>query len=100
MNAVRIKSVTFKDSGLRVYPMPDPALRDRVWVMESVRKVLNTHLRIAGFAFIAWEPDGSSACVMDARDISHIPTTLIPDFVRERLRAERMFKWMDDAKGE
>ena len=42
---------------------------------------------------MAWGSDGGSSCKTFVKDGSIIPTALIPDFVRNRLLAERIEQW-------
>jgi hypothetical protein len=61
-----------------------------------VQRVVDAHRRgeswgIAGFAFMVWSEDGASTS--DARTDGHIPSILVPDFVRNKLLADRIEAW-------
>lgn len=52
---------------------------------------------VAGFALVIWGSDGGSTCDAQVADGSSIPTILVPDFVRNRLLAQRIEQWtLDD----
>lgn len=51
---------------------------------------------VAGFALVAWGPDGSSVAEMQVSKASNIPSMLVPDFVRNRLLAQKIEDWTLD----
>ena len=79
---------------MNVVPLKRPkGYKSRAHVERMVRKVLDAQgADIAGFAFVVWAKDGASTA--DAQNkTSSIPNILIPDFVRNRLLAERIEAW-------
>jgi len=69
----------------------------RAYALTSARQVISSFgTDLAGFAVVAWGRDLEScadACNFDGR----IPAILIPDFVRNRLLAQRIEAWTLDA---
>lgn len=51
---------------------------------------------IVGYVVMCWSADGTSACKTIAKDGSTIPSILVPDFVRNRLLADRIESWTLD----
>jgi hypothetical protein len=52
-----------------------------------------------GYAVVAWARDGKSWCDIQAADGSRIPCALVPDFVRNRLLAEKIEEWTLETLG-
>lgn len=96
-STLRLRRVRFKDGRtLDVFRSPSAEDEHR-FVREKVAEVLAVHSgRIAGMAFVVWEPDCSSTCVVSVNDSSTIPSILVPDFVRNRLLADRIERWTLD----
>ena len=76
-----------------------PVDEDLKYVLDMVRRVMLPHKgqEVAGCTFMVWNVDGSSTCQTDIKDGSRIPSILVPDFVRNRLLAERIERWAVDA---
>jgi hypothetical protein len=98
VGTLRLRSVRFKNGGeLRL--LPTQTREDDVrFVRERVERVIDTHTgRIAGVALVVWAPDNSSTVTLSVNDSSKIPSIMVPDFVRNRLLAERIESWtLDD----
>jgi len=99
----RLHSVRFKDGGatVRVIHAP-PKRKNRADLDRLVRETLafypSDSCDIGGFAFVVWDAEGASTCVLANYD-GRIPSILIPDFVRNRLLAQKIIQWtMDDLK--
>lgn len=101
MNAARtrIGRVTLRGGAdLRIFPGVENT--DRRYVERDMRVVLDAHCRIdpaiAGFALVVWSPDGTSTCMSRINESNMIPSILVPDFVRNRLLADRIERWTID----
>lgn len=100
----RIGRVKLKGGAdLKVFPGLENT--DRRYVEKDVRGVLDSHMRsadarIAGFAFVVWDVDGTSTCIASVNDGSTIPAILVPDFVRNRLLPDRIERWTIDTVNE
>lgn len=92
----RLRSVRLKDGGAEVHVMRggDPRAG---FALERCRAVVSQHLRdgaeIAGFAVVVWGTFGESTCCMHCEDGRPFPSILAPDFVRNRLLADRIERW-------
>lgn len=92
---LRLRSVRYKDGrgDLRVIHTRTVA-DDRADVEYFVRRVLDVHAqRIAGYAIVVWAPDQSSTADLGGLPGNTVPTIMIPDFVRNRLLAEKIEMW-------
>ncbi len=87
----RIARVRLKD-GPTVHILPSPEEASRARCLKSIRNTIDKAGDIAGFAFVAWDPQGASICTFNVTR-SNIPSILVPDFVRNRLLAERISSW-------
>lgn len=56
-------------------------------------EMIGAQKKIVGFAIVAWGPDGGSCSSTEISDGSMIPSIMVPDFVRNRLLAERVIAW-------
>lgn len=92
----RLRRVRFKDGRtievLRTKPTDDQNLR------ASIRNVMKVGAgfdkTLAGYAFVAWGTDGMSIAHLQSN--GQIPSILVPDFVRNRLLAEKIEDWTID----
>lgn len=51
------------------------------------------HLSILGIALVMWDNDGGSSAVLKAYPGSNIPSIAMPEFVKNRLLASKIFEW-------
>jgi hypothetical protein len=92
MNArVRIGKVTLKRDG-PVVLLHRPT-NNRQMADDYIRRCLDAQgTDIAGFAFVAWGSDMRSVAELQVWENS-IPSAVVPDFVYNRLFAERIESW-------
>lgn len=92
MNArVRIGKVTLKRDGPVV--LLRPPKNNRQAADDRIRKCLDAQgTDIAGFAFVVWGSDMKSVAELQVWD-NPIPSAVVPDFVRNRLLADRIETW-------
>lgn len=97
-STLRLRRVRYKNGKqIEVFRSPTPE-DDRRFVEARIREVLDGHNdRIAGVAIVVWAPDSGSTALMSVNNSSAIPSILVPDFVRNRLLAERIEAWTIDA---
>ncbi len=89
----RIRSATLKASGVKVHFMLQAKERDRRDMMAAMREALDEHDDdVVGYAIVLWNWEHDSTAISRVRD-GGIPTILVPDFVRNRLLAERILIW-------
>lgn len=55
--------------------------------------IMLKHGDIAGFAFVVWDREGGSIVCVKLKDSCTIPGILVPDFVRNRILAEKIQEW-------
>lgn len=92
---VRIGRVKLKRDG-KVVLLRKPE-DHRAAIADCVNSILNGHgTDIAGMAFVVWGSDMQSTADMKVFG-NPIPTMLVPDFVRNRLLAERIETWTLEA---
>ena len=93
----RIRSVTHKASGFRVVRLSTGPERTYAAVMREVRECARQMIEdgrdIAGIALVLWDADGASSAVLKAYPGSSLPSIAAPDFVRNRLLAEKIGEW-------
>lgn len=94
----RIRSVTHKVSGFRVEVIPKSSDREHILFMQAMRAALDEHRsssdrRIAGFAMVLWDEEGSSTAMMHVGSGSHVLSMQVPDFARNRLMAAKICEW-------
>lgn len=91
---VRIGKVRLKN-GPVILRLPTHNERRTKMAQEWVKCVLDAHVTadasVDGFAFVVWDRDGASTCKMIAG--GGIPSILIPDFVRNKLLADKIEDW-------
>jgi hypothetical protein len=46
--------------------------------------------------FVAWGPDNASVATLSSNDLSKIPSILVGDFVRNRLLAYTIERWVSE----
>jgi len=93
---VRIGKVTMKGSGMEVH-RPDftKDAEGRAAFLRKAREVIDAlGDPVAGWAIMAWLPDGSATVDLAVLDRSCIPSSLVPDFVRNRLLLERAYQFV------
>jgi len=93
---VRVRRWRLKDSPVWVHTFPDQRYRDEAWIMQDVKDALAAHSadkgNYGGFALVLWDRNGASTV---AQQTWHgLVTMEIPDFVRERLMADRIERWL------
>lgn len=97
MNAARIRVRRYKPKGsdLWVVCIHESAMNSvRAEVLTRCREAILLHGddEIAGFAIVVWDKNSESTA--DLENFSgHIPSGLIPDYVRNLLLAERLESW-------
>lgn len=67
----------------------------RQHIERAVREMLDQHCadgELAGFCFMIWDTDCKSTAT-SANMGGHIPSVVIPDFVRNRLLQQRIEDW-------
>lgn len=93
----RLGSIRLKAGGAEVRIMPGRQHADAAYASDIARRVIAAHVDggsdIAGFAFVVWGHEGASTCKMHVEDGKPFPSILAPDFVRNRLLAERIETW-------
>ena len=96
---VRIRTATLKSNGLRIVCLKNGHERTYDSIMSEMRELLDSmreHSQPAvGFAIVAWSADTMSWATARSYPGSSIPAIMVPDFVRERLMAERINEWSD-----
>lgn len=101
-STLRLRAVRFKNGG-EIRVLPQNTREDDIrFVRERVERVIEVHNgRVAGMAVVVWAPDNSSTVTLTVNDSSKIPSIMVPDFVRNRLLAERIESWTleDIARG-
>lgn len=95
MEAARIRNgkITLKGGArLSIFPTSDAT---RGYMERHIHEVFDGHGDdLAGIAIVVWGSDNASTCYSGIGDgKNQIPSILIPDFVRNRLLAERIEKW-------
>lgn len=88
----KLHSVRWKSGGTLV-PLKTPRTDMRHNAIRALRAIQQFPRPIAGFALVAWEADCTSLAVCHVGGASSIPTILVPDFVRNRLLAQRIESW-------
>jgi hypothetical protein len=95
--ACRIGRVRLKESGLEIVRLHDGPERSRRAIMQETRDMLDGMTSdgrpVVGFAMVMWDSDGGSAAVCKAYPGSNIPSIAVPDFVRNRLLARKIYDW-------
>jgi hypothetical protein len=88
---VRIGKVRLKN-GPVIVRLPSPGDRRRKEIEEIFRRALDDHgEEIAGFALVVWDNQLNSIASM--KNSNQIPGSLVPDYVRNRLLAEKIIDW-------
>ena len=95
---IRLRSIRYKDgrAQLRVLYPPEPfdySADAAKRCQATIQALADEGSNIAGYALVVWAGCGKSAVSFAANDASAIPSILIPDFVRNRLLAERIESW-------
>lgn len=90
---VRIGKVTHKGSNLAV--LRNAKSEDHGVIIHHVSQAIDAmkNCDVAGMAFILWDIEGTSVVKQLVKDGSRIPCILVPDFVRNRLLADRIEEW-------
>ncbi len=89
----RTRSATLKASGVKVHFLLQAKERDRRDLMAAMREALDMHDDdVVGYAIVLWNWENASTALCRVR-AGGIPTVLVPDFVRNRLLAERILIW-------
>ena len=89
----RIGKITLKRGGA-VQLLRRPVSVERQCIEQDIRDVLDAHGGdFAGYAIVVWAPNSDSTASARSGQDSRIPTIMVPDFVRNRLLAERIEEW-------
>lgn len=93
----RIRSVRDKKSGFvlhRLQPQTDAArvsfLQDMRWLIAVAQ---HDGRPIVGYAVVLWDADLGSTASLRAGQGSTIPSIAMPEFVKNRLLAEKITEW-------
>lgn len=95
-SGLRLRRIRYKDGRtlevLRPKPTDDEKLRKGVrdigkWCADDPQP-------LAGYAVVVWRTDGVSSAYLQSN--GQIPSILVPDFVRNRLLAEKIEDWAID----
>ncbi len=93
----RIRSVRFKATGLVLHRLQDRTdearvsfLRDMRWLVDAAQQ---DGRPIVGYAVVMWDADGGSSASLRAGRGSTIPSIAMPEFVKNRLLAEKIIEW-------
>lgn len=93
----RIGTVTLKASGFKIHRLSDSHERTRERVMGETRACFDNMTydgrEVVGFALVMWDSDGGSDAVLRAYPGSNIPSIAMPDFVKNRLLAQKIMEW-------
>lgn len=88
----KLRSVRWKAGGhLILLNTPNTDLADRL--VNSAALMAASGHRIAGYVMVAWAADGTSWSTCRVGRASAIPSVLVPDFVRNKLLAQRIEDW-------
>lgn len=93
---LRVRSVRFKDGGASLTVLRTKLPDMRALLRTTCGEVLEGQSNVVGFTIVAWGADGGSTAATRVSDGSSIPSILVPDFVRNRLLAERIEMWTID----
>lgn len=89
----KLHSVRWKSGGTLI-PLKTPKCDLRHLAEQTIRDVVKAASSpIAGFALVTWQADGASIAVCKVGGASGIPSIMVPDFVRNRLLAQRIESW-------
>lgn len=93
---LRLRSVRLKSGGGEIRVLHGTTREDEARYAENrMQRVIDAHAeRIAGFAIVVWAPDGASTALTVANETSRMPSILVPDFVRNRLLADTIERWV------
>lgn len=91
---LKLRSIRFKNGGeIRLLPIPASDL-EPAYAKERIGRVVDALAGpVAGFAIVAWGPDGKSTALMHTTKASLMPSMMIPEFVRNRLLADQIERW-------
>ena len=91
---LRLRSIRYKDGRGSLRVVPDFRDKDRPIVEAHIKQMLDIQGNdIAGFAFVVWGADKRAMAYSSSNSRSVIPPIMVPDFVRERLLAEKIMEW-------
>lgn len=95
----RIRSVKLKGGGPRIVRLTDGAERSYASIMAEMRDLIagmrEEDASPVGFAVIAWDGNFRAWCALKSYPGSPLPPIFVPDFVRNRLLAEKICEWTD-----
>ncbi len=90
----RIGRVTMKNGGADVRVLRPRSDGDRAKIDYLIRTAFERFesygMEVAGMALVIWSDNGSSTCCSHRGERDHIPTLLVPDFVRNCLLSSRI----------
>lgn len=90
---LRLRSIKFKD-GRKIEVLRRDARHFKADCLHYCKETIEAQGEdFVGFALVAWGADLSSTSECKVSQGSRIPTILVPDFVRNRLLAERIEEW-------
>lgn len=98
IGTLRLRSVRMKSGGGEIRVMHGPtAQSDARHVSGRIERLIEVHdQRIAGFAIVVWAPSGASTALTSVNEASKVPAIMVPDFVRNRLLADTIERWVRD----
>lgn len=93
VSGLRLRSVKFKD-GRKIEVLRRDSRHFRADFLAFCRNTVDLQGDdFVGFALVVWGSDQSSTAECMVSQGSCIPTILVPDFVKNRLLAERIERW-------
>jgi hypothetical protein len=89
--------VHFKATGLVLHRLQARTDEARVAFLQEMRSLVDDFqeggLPIVGYAVVLWDADGGSSASLRAGRGSSIPSIAMPEFVKNRLLAEKIMEW-------
>lgn len=85
----RIKSVTLKKGGAKLYVFENPDARETTQALErDIAHILGARKNdMVGYAVLAWSREGSTSASIYVRDGRWVGITEVPDFVKTALQS-------------
>lgn len=93
---LRLRRVRFKDGRTLEVFRPKKTSSDTLKQNLSrwVKFISDAPEEFSGYAIVTWHKDGTSVCELGSD--GRIPSVLVPDFVRNRLLAQKIEEWTID----
>jgi hypothetical protein len=93
----RIRSVREKTSGFVLHRLQNSTDAARISFLRDMRRLVDAMQRdgkaIVGYAVVLWDADLSSNASLRVGQGSTIPSIAMPEFVKNRLLAEKINEW-------